>query len=107
VVLAEGSDAGAAWITPTLKADQAAKRSALASAFAKLQQSGVPNVHYVKGTRAQLVLGRSERCWLRFFLSFRGFGCCNICSRSSARPSILLIRIGIGSGQGAIAHFIA
>jgi hypothetical protein len=46
---AEGSDAGAAWLNLAIHATQAARRGALAAAYAELSAAKVPNLHYVKG----------------------------------------------------------
>lgn len=49
IVLAEGSDAGSAWLTPGIYATQLSRRQALAAAYAQLVGEKVPNLHYVKG----------------------------------------------------------
>eukprot|EP00040_Diaphanoeca_grandis_P020150 m.107095 g.107095 ORF g.107095 m.107095 type:complete len:858 (-) comp27770_c0_seq2:220-2793(-) len=48
IVLAEGTSAGSAWLSPSIHTDQAEKRAALAAAYAELSQSD-RNLHYVKG----------------------------------------------------------
>lgn len=49
IVLAEGSDAGSAWITPGIHATQLSRREALAAAYAQLVEEKVSNLHYVNG----------------------------------------------------------
>jgi hypothetical protein len=49
LLLAEGSDAGAAWINTGIRATQSARRAALKAAFAQLVAEKVPNLHYVNG----------------------------------------------------------
>eukprot|EP01052_Picozoa_sp_SAG31_P000653 SAG31_NODE_19_length_35031_cov_42.510707_4_plen_745_part_00 len=49
LVLAEGSDAGAAWINRGIRATQAARRAALRAAYAQLHAAHVPKLFYVVG----------------------------------------------------------
>ena len=50
IVLAEGSDAGAAWLNTGIHATQLARRQALAAAYMQLTtELKVENLHYVKG----------------------------------------------------------
>ena len=60
ILLAEGTSAGAAWFQPAIAAMQAARRAALASAFAELTAAGVPNLHYQKGDELIGISGKAD-----------------------------------------------